>query len=339
MGKVSFIPNKIAKNLISSSLFAFQLLCVYMWSHFSHVRLPVTLCPPGSSFGGILQELLLFSHPVGSSPSWPHGLQRTRPPFSSSSPWVCPSSSPLHQGCRPAISSSETLFSLCPQSFPASGTFLTNHLLESDDQNTGASASASVLAVNVQGWSPLRLTGLMSLLARGFQGSSAPQFLLFLLYRPALTASLDPWEDHGLDSVDLGQQSDVSAFQHTVQFCHRFPAKKQMSSDFMATVTIHSDSGVQEEEISHCFYIFPFHLACSNGAGCHGHSFVLSLGLSRRFHSPPSPSSRGSLVPLHCLPLEWYHLRIWACQCFSRLSWFQLVTHQPGISHDVLLGI
>ena len=168
MGKVSFIPNKIAKNLISSSLFAFQLLCVYMWSHFSHVRLPVTLCPPGSSFGGILQELL-FSHSVGSNPSWPHGLQHTRPPFSSSSPRVCSSSSPLHQWRCPAISSSDTLFCLCPQSFPASGTFLTNHLLESDDQNIGASASASVLPVNIQGWSSLRLTGLI-LLSWGLSG-------------------------------------------------------------------------------------------------------------------------------------------------------------------------
>ena len=169
MGKVSFIPNKIAKNLISSSLLAFQLLCVYVWSHFSHVRLLVTLCPPGSYFGGILQEpLLLFSHPVGSNPSWPHGLQHARPPFSSSSPGVCPSSSPLHQWCRPAISSSDTLFSFCPQSFPASGTFLTNHLLESDDQNS--EASASVLPVNIQGWSSLRLTGLISLLSRGLSG-------------------------------------------------------------------------------------------------------------------------------------------------------------------------
>ena len=40
----------------------------------------------------------------------------------------------------------------------------------------------------------------------------------------------------------------------------------------------------------------------------------------------PLSSSRGSLVPLHFLPLGWYHFRIWGC-CFSLLSWFQLVTH------------
>ena len=37
-------------------------------------------------------------------------------------------------------------------------------------------------------------------------------------------------------------------------------------------------------------------------------------------HSPFSPSSRGSLVPVHFLALEWYHPYIWGCWCFSHLS-------------------
>ena len=48
--------------------------------------------------------------------------------------------------------------------------------------------------------------------------------------------------------------------------------------------------------------------------------------LSWIFHSPHSPSSRGSLVPLCFLPLEWYHPHIWGCWYFSQQSWFQLVT-------------
>ena len=104
--------------------------------------------------------LLLFSHPVVSDSLWPHGLQHARSPCPSPSPGVCPSS--LHQWCHPAILSSNTLFSFCPQSFPVSGTFPMSHLLASGDQNTGASASASVLPVNIQGWYPLRLTGLLS---------------------------------------------------------------------------------------------------------------------------------------------------------------------------------
>ena len=49
--------------------------------------------------------------------------------------------------------------------------------------------------------------------------------------------------------------------------------------------------------------------------------------LSQLFQSHLSPSSRGFLVPLHFLHLEWYHLHIWVCWCFSQQSWFQLVIH------------
>ena len=104
--------------------------------------------------------LLLFSFPVVSNSLWPHGLQHARSPSPSPSPEVCPSS--LHQWCHPAILSSNTLFSFCPQSFTVSGTFPMSHLLASGDQNTGASALASVFPVNTQGCYPLRLTGLLS---------------------------------------------------------------------------------------------------------------------------------------------------------------------------------
>ena len=49
--------------------------------------------------------------------------------------------------------------------------------------------------------------------------------------------------------------------------------------------------------------------------------------LSQLFHSPLSPSSKGSLSPLYYLPLGWYHLHIWVCWWFSWQSWFQLVSH------------
>ena len=113
---------------------------------------------------------LLFSCPVVSDSLQPHGLQHTRPPSPSPSPTVCPSSCSLHQWCHPAISSSDTLLSFCPQSFPASGTFPMSRLFASGDQNTGASASASVLPMRFQGWFPLRLTGLISLLSKGLSG-------------------------------------------------------------------------------------------------------------------------------------------------------------------------
>ena len=62
------------------------------------------------------------------------------------------------------------------QSFPASGSFPVNQLFSSDGQSIGASASASVLPVNIQGWFPLGLTDLLSLLPKDSQQSSpAPQ--------------------------------------------------------------------------------------------------------------------------------------------------------------------
>ena len=59
---------------------------------------------------------------------------------------------------------------LCPLFFPASGTFPMSQLFASDDQNTGVLASASVLPMSTQGWFPLRMTGLISLLSKGLLG-------------------------------------------------------------------------------------------------------------------------------------------------------------------------
>ena len=57
-------------------------------------------------------------------------------------------------------------FSSCPHSFPASGSFPMSRLFASGGQSTGASASASVLPMNIQCWFPLGLTGLISLLSK-----------------------------------------------------------------------------------------------------------------------------------------------------------------------------
>ena len=112
---------------------------------------------------------LLFSRPVVSD-SVTLGTAARQVSLSLTTSRVCPSSCSLHQWCRPTNSSSVTLFSFCPQSFPASGTFPLSQLFASDDQNTGASASASVFPVNIHSRSPLRLACLISLLPRGIAG-------------------------------------------------------------------------------------------------------------------------------------------------------------------------
>ena len=111
--------------------------------------------------------LLLFSCWVLFESLWPHGLQHSRLLCLLLTPRVCSHSCPLSWWCYLTISSSATLFSFCLQSFPASGSFPMNRLLVSGGQSIGASASASVLPMNIQGWFPLRLTGLISLLSKG----------------------------------------------------------------------------------------------------------------------------------------------------------------------------
>ena len=115
---------------------------------------------PGSNH---MIMLLLFSHWVVSDSLPPHGLQHTRLPCLSLSPRVCSNSCPLSHWCHPAISPSLAPFSSCPQSFPASGSFPMNWLFKSSSQRIGASASASILPMNIQGWLPLRLTCLILL--------------------------------------------------------------------------------------------------------------------------------------------------------------------------------
>ena len=101
--------------------------------------------------------MLLFSGSVVSDCLWPHELQHARLPCPSPSPEACSNSCPLSQCCHPTISSSAAPLSSCLQSFPASESFLMSQLLSSGGQSIGASASASVLSVNIQDWFPLRL--------------------------------------------------------------------------------------------------------------------------------------------------------------------------------------
>ena len=102
----------------------------------------------------------------------------------------------------------------CPWSFPASGTFPMSCLCVSGDQSVGTSAKA--LPVNIQGWSPLKLIGLISLLSKGLSGvfSSTTiwkhQFFGILpSLCPVFTTLRDHWEDHSLDYMDLCRQNNV----------------------------------------------------------------------------------------------------------------------------------
>ena len=101
----------------------------------------------------------------------------------------------------------------------------------SGNQNTGASASASVIPVNFQGWYPLTLTGVISLLSRGLsQVFSSPtvwrqQFFGILCSLPF--SSQNHWEDHRLNYMDLCRQSNVSAFNTLSRFVLAFLSRSK----------------------------------------------------------------------------------------------------------------
>ena len=104
-----------------------------------------------------------FSRSVMSDSLWPYESQHARPPCPSPTPRVHPDSRPSSQWCHPAISSSIIPFSSCPQSLPASGSFPMSQLFAWGGQSIAVSASASVLPMNTQDWSPLGWTDWISL--------------------------------------------------------------------------------------------------------------------------------------------------------------------------------
>ena len=108
-----------------------------------------------------------FSCSVVSDSLRPHESQHARPPCPSPTPGVQPNSCASSWWCHPAISSSIVPFSSCPQLLPASGSFPMSQLFAWGGQSIGVSASASVLPMNTQDWSPFGWTGWISLQSKG----------------------------------------------------------------------------------------------------------------------------------------------------------------------------
>ena len=112
-----------------------------------------------------------------------HGLQHTKLPCPSPSPWPYSNSCPSSWWCHPTISSSIIPFSSHLQSLPASGSFLMSQFFASGGQSVGVSASASVLPVNIQDWFPLGWTGWTSLqskrLSRVFSNTTVERHQFF----------------------------------------------------------------------------------------------------------------------------------------------------------------
>ena len=113
-----------------------------------------------SQFSSVTQSCPTLCDPMNlSTPGLPVCLSPT--------PGVHSNSCPSSQWCHPAISSSLVPFSSCPQSLPTSKSFPMSQLFTWGSQSIGVSASASVLSMNTQEWSPLGWTGWMSLQSKG----------------------------------------------------------------------------------------------------------------------------------------------------------------------------
>ena len=139
-------------------------------------HLPWGRCMAGQGWGSSISSVQ-FSCSVMSYSLQHHEPQHARPPCPSTTPGVQPNSCPLSWWCHPPVSSSVVPFSFCPQSFPASGSFQMSQLFTSGGQSIGVSASASVLSMNIQDWSPLEWTGWISLQSKHQYFAKHPQVI------------------------------------------------------------------------------------------------------------------------------------------------------------------
>ena len=135
----------------------------------------------------------------------PHGLQHTRLSCLSPFPGVCLYSYPSSQWCHPTISSSVVPFSsLLPSIFPSIRVFYKESALASDGHSIGASASTSVLPMNIKDCFPLELVGSLCSSMDSEESSPTPQFksinslALCFLHGPTLTSMHDYWKNHSL---------------------------------------------------------------------------------------------------------------------------------------------
>ena len=143
-----------------------------------------------------------FSHSVVSDSLQPHGLQHARLPCPSPTRGAYSNSCLLSWWCHPTISSSVVPFSSCLQSSPASGSFPVSQFFASGGQSIGVSASVSALPMNTQDWSPLGLTGWISLLSKGlsrvFSNTTVQENQFF-------GAQLSLWSNSDIHTWPLGK--------------------------------------------------------------------------------------------------------------------------------------
>ena len=221
------------------------------FSQFSSVaQLCPTLCDPMSHSTPVHHQLPELAqthvHQVGDAIQPPHLLSSPSPPAFNLS---------QHQG----------LFQWVSQFFASGG------------QSIGASASTSVLPVNIQDWFPLGWTGWISLqskvLLRVFSNTTIQKYQFFSA-QLSLQSNSHPYVTTG-KTIAFTRRTFVGKvmsllFNMLSRLVIAFlPRSKNLN--FMAAVTICSDFGDQENKVCHCF---PICLPWSDGTGCHDFRFL-----------------------------------------------------------------
>ena len=228
--------------------------------------------------------------------------------------------------CHPLLS--------CLQSFPASGSFPMNQFYASGGQSTGISALASVLPMNIQDWSLLGWTGWISLQSKGLSrvlSNTTVQKHQFL------GAQLSLWFNSHIHNMTTGKTIVLTRWNFVGKIMSllsnmlsRLVIAFLPRSKYPLTSWLQSPSAViLEPKKRKSVTVSTFSPSICHGIMGPDATILVFWILSFKpvFSLSSSPSSRGSKVPLYFLLLEWYHLHIWGCWCFSHLYWFQLVTH------------
>ena len=203
----------------------------------------------------------------------PYGLQNTKHPSSSPTPWVCSDSCPLSWWYNPTISSPVFPFSSHLQSFPASGSFPMNQFFASGGQSIGASASAPVLPMNIQDWFLLEISfGWISLQPKGpsrvFSNTTvqkhqffATVFFIVQLSHPYMTTGktivLTRW-------TFLGKVMSLLFNRLSRLVINFLPRSKHLLISWLQSVILEP-----KKIVCHCFHCFPISLQGSDGTRCH----------------------------------------------------------------------
>ena len=222
-----------------------------------------------------------FSCSVVSYSLQPFGLQHARFTCPSPTPRVYPNSCPLNRWCHPTISSSVILFPSCLQSFPASESFPRNQFFASGSQSIGASASVSVLPMNIQDWFPLGWTDWISLqskeLSRVFSNTTVQKHSSSILGAQLSVQLSHPYTTTG-KTITLTRWTFVSkVISLLFKMLSRLVITFLPRSKHLLILWLQSPSAAILEPPKISLTLFPcFHIYLwwSDGTGCHDLHFL-----------------------------------------------------------------